>query len=126
MLGPLVRAAIAKGMADYAMPMATAAVMLHDGMTRAGLTDMGMADADMTDVMDAMPCCPHNTPVPDCGHDCPFMALCSAMPFGVPLASLTTPLAQTGAMLPGDQSDLVSVTRAPPRRPPKHPGSSAV
>jgi hypothetical protein len=127
MLAPLVRPAMARGMADYAMP--TAAVMTHAGMARAGLTDTGMADtgmadADMADVMDAMPCCPHNTRVPDCGYDCRFMALCSAMPFGVPLASLTTPLAEAGVVLPGDQSDLVSVTRSPPRRPPKHPGSA--
>jgi hypothetical protein len=124
LLAPLVHATTAMGAADRAMPMATA--MTHAGMTHAGMANMEMADADMAGVMDAMPCCPHNTPVPDCGNDCPFMALCSAMPFSVPLASLIAPLAEAGVVLPGDQSDLASLTRAPPRRPPKHPGSSAV
>jgi hypothetical protein len=114
MLAPLAHATMAMGTADHAMPMATV------------MTDTGMADAEMADLMADMPCCPHKAPVPDCGNDCPFMALCSAVPFDVPLASLMAPLAEAGIVRPADQSDLVSVTRAPPRRPPKHPGSSAV
>jgi hypothetical protein len=109
MLAPLVHGTMAMGTAGHAMPMAAA--------TTAGAEIAGMAD---------MPCCPHKAPVPDCGNDCPFMALCSAMPFGVPLAGLIVPLTQAGTLSPGDQSGLVGVARAPPRRPPKHPGSSAV
>ena len=115
MLAPLVHGTMAMGTADHAMTMADA-----------GMAPEGMADAQMAGVMADMPCCPHKAPVPDCGYDCPFMALCSAMPFGVPLAGLIVPLTQAGTLSPGDQFGLVGVARAPPRRPPKHPGSSAV
>jgi hypothetical protein len=143
MLAPLVHAKMAMPAAAHAMPMAAtatdaAAHMVHAGMADVkmadmGMADMGTADADMASVMDAMPCCPHmydgptgQAPVPDCGGDCPFMALCSAMPLSVPVASLIAPLAEASVVLPGDQSDLTGRSCAPPRRPPKHPGSSAV
>jgi hypothetical protein len=115
MLAPLVHATMAMGTADQAMPAADHAMSMD-----------AMADMEMAGPMADMPCCPHKAPVPDCGNDCPFMALCSAMPFSVPLASLIAPLAEAGIVRPGDQSDLVSLTCAPPRRPPKHPGSFAV
>jgi hypothetical protein len=130
LLAPLVHATMAMGAADHAMLMAVTGASA--AMTHAGMADMGMAGADVAGAdivsMDAMPCCPHNAPVhnapvPDCGNDCPFMALCSAMPFGVPLATLIAPLAEARVVLPGDQSGLVGLTRAPPRKPPKHPGS---
>jgi hypothetical protein len=121
MLAPLVHATMAMAPADHATPGHAMSMAAADGMA-----DMEMAGAETAGLMADMPCCPHKAPVPDCGNDCPFMALCSAMPFSVPLASLIAPLAEAGIVRPGDQSDLVSLTRAPPRRPPKHPGSSAV
>lgn len=119
MLAPLVHATMAMGPADHTMPAATVT-------PPAGMLHAGMADDETAALMADMPCCPHKAPVSDCGNDCPFMALCSAMPFSVPLAGLIAPWAAAGVVLPGDQSDLISVARAPPRRPPKHPGSSAV
>jgi hypothetical protein len=126
MLAPLAHATMAMGTADDVMPghvMADHAAPDH-GMLMA---DMGaVAGMEMTGLMADMPCCPHKAPVPDCGGDCPFMALCSAMPFGVPLVSLAVPPAEAGVVRPGDQSGLTGLTRPPPRRPPKHPGSPAV
>jgi hypothetical protein len=69
---------------------------------------------------DEMPCCPSKPSVPDCGKDCPFMALCGAAPlYFVSQAGLIVPLAFVSIRFPGNRSDLVSVVRAPPRKPPK-------
>jgi hypothetical protein len=104
MVAPLVHSAMAMPAADHVMQMAGATVT---------------AGMEMAGVAEEMPCCPRKMPLPDWGSDCPFMALCSAMLINPPVASLTVPLTAAGVMGPGDQSDLVSVTLAPPRRPPK-------
>jgi hypothetical protein len=69
-----------------------------------------------------MECCPkkQSSHVPDCGMDCPFMALC----MGVGLqndrvASLSVPLALVSTLVPGHQRDLDGLAQAPPIRPPK-------
>ena len=109
MLAPLVRSAMA-------MPTAHHAVQTAGATVTAG---MEMAGMEMASAAEDMPCCPGKAPLPDCGSDCPFMALCSAMPFNPPVASLIVPVTAAGIVAPGGQSDLVSVTLAPPRRPPK-------
>jgi hypothetical protein len=94
--------------------------MAMAGADRATIMDAvtAMADMGMSGGSEDMPCCPGKASIPDCGGDCPFMA-CSPTPFNVPVASLTVPPADAGVVVSGDQSDLVSVTCAPPRRPPK-------
>jgi hypothetical protein len=48
------------------------------------------------------------------------MALCGAAPlYFVSQAGLIVPLAFVSIRFPGNRSDLVSVVRAPPRKPPK-------
>jgi hypothetical protein len=134
MLAPLVHATMAMGTVDSAMPghvmpdhaASDHAMPMADMDAMAGVDIATNMAGEMTGPMADMPCCPHKAPVPDCGSDCPFMALCSAMPFGVPLVSLAAPLAEAGVVRPGDQSGLTGLMRPPPRRPPKHPGSAAV
>jgi hypothetical protein len=71
-------------------------------------------------VPDDMPCCPHKPSLPDCSKDCPLMALCVTAPLHfASQASLMAPLTFVSIVFPGDQSDLVSVADAPPRKPPK-------
>ena len=66
-----------------------------------------------------MPCCPDKPSLPDRGKDCPFTALCCAMPFqSVSQTSLIVPLTSVSVIFPGHQSDLVSVAHAPLQRPP--------
>jgi hypothetical protein len=79
-----------------------------------------MAASMVPTASDDMPCCPGTPSVPDCGKDCPFMALCGAAPlYFVSQTSLIVPLTVVSIIFPGDPSDLVSVARAPPRKPPK-------
>lgn len=67
-----------------------------------------------------MSCCPGKLSLPDCGKDCPLMALCGAAPLHfVSQTSLIVPIAFVSIRFPADQSALVSVARAPPRKPPK-------
>jgi hypothetical protein len=69
-----------------------------------------------------MPCCPEKAPVPDCGKDCPLMALCMAN--FVP----TLPTAANGqfvvfklasVVMPRNDPAVGSLSQAPPHRPPK-------
>jgi hypothetical protein len=70
--------------------------------------------------MDEMPCCPGKPSLPDCGKDCPFMALCGAAAIlDVPQTSVPLSLTLAAVILPGDASALVSLAHAPPRKPPK-------
>jgi hypothetical protein len=68
-----------------------------------------------------MECCPKKTShVPDCGMDCPFMALC--MGIGLQsdrVASLCAPLGLVSTMIPASQRDPDGLAQAPPIRPPK-------
>ena len=50
-------------------------------------------DAVIADVADDMPCCPSKPTLPDCGKDCPLMALCVTAPIHfVSQTGLTVPL----------------------------------
>jgi len=78
-----------------------------------------MADSS-AGAMDDMPCCPSKPSLPDCGKDCPFMALCgSAVFLGIPQTTVPLSLTLAAVVLPGNPSALVSLARAPPRKPPK-------
>ena len=69
-----------------------------------------------------MECCPKKAShVPDCGKDCPFMALCMGIGLqqGDRVASLCAPVALMSTMIPGNQRDLDGLAQAPPTRPPK-------
>ena len=87
----------------------------HVGITAHAVTsvDMGMP-ADM-------PCCPDQAPVPDCGKDCPLMAMClAAMALNLPASiGLAIPDMAAGLILPGNDQDLSSLGHGPPPRPPK-------
>jgi hypothetical protein len=78
------------------------------------------ADSAIADAADDMPCCPGKPALPDCSKDCPLMALCITAPlYFVSQTSLIVPLTFASIIFPRDNSDLVSIAQAPPRRPPK-------
>jgi hypothetical protein len=67
-----------------------------------------------------MPCCPDKSQGPDCGYDCPFMALCTPLNFQTPiLVSLFVPLGPGSNLIPRNESELDSLAQVPPTRPPK-------
>jgi hypothetical protein len=98
-------------LAPLATPVAMAAPM--------EMTGPGVEVASM-DMPDGMPCCPDAQKKPDCGKDCPFMALCSGMVFP-PIAdvALAIPVNLSVVMAPRDDSGLGGLAHRPPARPPK-------
>src|SRR5215472_469868 len=102
MLAPIARPALA-------MPVVVQGTM---GQAMAG-DPLDVAPGDM-------PCCPQKPSFPDCGKDCPFMALCAAAALiAAPQAALSVPITLAGIVFSSDQTDLASIARAPPQRPPK-------
>jgi hypothetical protein len=100
-------------------PMVRPAMAMPAAM-HASVGEPMAADSPAPSAPDEMPCCPSQSSVPDCGKDCPFVALCGAAPlYFVSQPGLIVPLAFVSIRFPGNQSDLVSVARAPPRKPPK-------
>ena len=78
------------------------------------------ADVVIADATDDMPCCPSKPALPDCGKECPLMALCVNAPIHfVSQTELTVPLTFVTVVFPGSQCDLVSIPQTPPRKPPK-------
>lgn len=82
-----------------------------------------MQDGDMAGMaVDAMPCCPHETPaMPDCAKGCPLMALCLAkvaarLPGAVGLP--TRAAVVQGTRWDGAAS-FRSLAQAPPSEPPR-------
>jgi hypothetical protein len=77
-------------------------------------------DPSATTMPDDMPCCPGKATFPDCGKDCPLMALCGATPLQfVAQTTLIVPVTLENIVFPREHSDLASVVHAPPRKPPK-------
>jgi len=81
---------------------------------------MAMTDAGAAAMPANMPCCPDKSPCPDCGKDCPFVALCAATTLDyVRLVSLFVPQRLASVIVPSNEADLGSLAQAPPTRPPK-------
>jgi hypothetical protein len=122
-IAALVLAPVLLSVGATAMQMPAAMSGAHAGMTRAGMT-MSADEATSSDA--AMPsdmeCCPKKAShMPDCGKDCPFMALCMGIGLqqGDRVASLCAPMALMSTLIPGSQGDLDGFAQAPPTRPPK-------
>jgi hypothetical protein len=100
-------------------PLAQPAMAMPFEM-QGGISQHAAADAEMGMAMaDNMPCCPDKTP--DCGKDCPLMALCmvgvlQAAPHG---PALFVPLTLASVILPSDDAGRSGLAQAPPPRPPK-------
>ena len=68
---------------------------------------------------DGMPCCPDTQQKPDCGKECPFMAICAGMvvpPIGT---TFSVPVIPLGIVAPGSDAKLSGLAQGPPARPPK-------
>jgi hypothetical protein len=74
------------------------------------------------EAMADMPCCPPEQPsLPDCGKGCPLATLCYAklMPIVMPHPAPAAPGHRVAAVLPENDAAPVTLTRAPPSRPPE-------
>jgi hypothetical protein len=98
--------------------MAVAAGMPASAGVTAAMVEM-QAAAMLMEMPEGMPCCPGKPTLPDCGKDCPFMALCAGMALSGPVFGFFVPLGLVSIVMPGNQSQLVGIWQAPSRRPPK-------
>jgi hypothetical protein len=120
----LVLAPVLLSIGATAMQMPAGMLSAHSGMAEHSGMAMSSDTAMPSDM--AMPsemeCCPKKAShVPDCGKDCPFMALCLGIGLqqGDRVASLCAPMALVSTLIPGNQRDLDGLAQAPPIRPPK-------
>jgi hypothetical protein len=67
-----------------------------------------------------MPRCPTKAPVPDCGKDCLFMAMCATqfLSNAVQGVGLVMPLGLASIFFPGNDTDTAGLSQGPPPRPP--------
>jgi hypothetical protein len=67
-----------------------------------------------------MPCCPTKAPIPDCGKDYLFMAMCATqfLASAVQGVGLVIPLGLAGVFFPGNDTDVADLSQGPPPRPP--------
>jgi hypothetical protein len=101
-------------------PMARTVMAVPMSMDMEASRGQTAADLVAAAAPNDMPCCPDKPSLPDCSKDCPLMALCVTAPLHfASQAGLTIPLTIVSIVIPGDLPDLVSVTYAPPRKPPK-------
>jgi hypothetical protein len=83
-------------------------------------TTDGQSGTDLRQASDGMPCCPEQPAQPACGKDCPLMALCVGTPLhGVSATEVGVRRTSVEALGPHDRPGLLSITRAPPQRPPE-------
>jgi hypothetical protein len=80
----------------------------------------GMADHAEMAMLESMPCCPDEAPMPDCGKHC-LMLMCAASlsPILPSAAWLAMPLAAATELIAGGDSTLSGRSPTPPPRPPK-------
>ena len=100
-------------------PLAKPAMAMPVGMHPPVASEQVISDDAAA--MEEMPCCPKKTPVPDCDHDCLFMAMCTAqfLSTAVQGVGLVLPLGRAGVLLPGDDTKLAGLSQRPPPKPPK-------
>jgi hypothetical protein len=102
-------------------PVARPAMALPAATQAPAASDQPMAvDAAMA-MPEDMPCCPTNAPVPDCGKDCLFMAMCATqfLSNAVQAAGLVIPLVLANILFPGNDTGVAGLSQGPPPRPPK-------
>ena len=96
-------------------PLATPAAMAAS-MELAGLS----VEAASIDMPEGMPCCPDTQKKPDCGKDCPFMAVCAGMAFPpVANVAIAVPMSRSAVIAPRNDAGHGGLAHGPPARPPK-------
>jgi hypothetical protein len=79
-----------------------------------------MVDHAAMAMPDGTPCCPHEQKKPDCGKDCPLMAMCVApLHSTLPGYVFSAPVMHGDIVALRDDRSLDSLSQAPPPRPPK-------
>jgi hypothetical protein len=100
-----------------ARPVMAMPAPMHMGVA----SDQAMVKGAAMAMPEDMPSCPRTAPIPDCGKDCLFMAMCATQFLcnAVQTAGLVTPLGMASVFFPGDDTDVTGLSQGPPPRPPK-------
>lgn len=109
-------------LAPLTAPQVGMSGVMASGGAQLSMHHAGEADAAMTNMAEAMPCCPPEKPaIPDCQKACPLAAMCLAKCFGGLTTSDVVPfrIGFLNAMILGDDSAPESLAQAPPPRPPR-------
>jgi hypothetical protein len=93
---------------------------MQSGMSSHVMVDDGMADHAATAMPEGMPCCPEQTPMPDCGKHC-LMVLCAAtvVPMLPSQAWLPIPASLSAEVIPARDPPLSGISQPPPPKPPR-------
>ena len=102
-------------------PIAKPAMAMPAPMHTGVASDQAMVDEATMAMPEDMPCCPKKSPVPDCGRDCLFMAMCAVQFLcnAVQAAGLVIPLGMASVFSLGNDTDMAGLSQGPPPRPPK-------
>ena len=102
-------------------PVARPAMAMSAAIQASAASDEPMVDDAALAMPEDMPCCPTKAPVPDCGKDCLFMAMCATqfLSDAVQGVGLVLPLGRASVFFPGNDRDVAGLSQAPPPRPPK-------
>ena len=102
-------------------PIARPAMAMPAPMHTAVASDQAMVDEAAMAMPEDMPCCPTKAPIPDCGKDCLFMAMCATqfLANAVQGVGLVIPLGLASVFFPGNDTDVAGLSQGPPPRPPK-------
>ena len=102
-------------------PIAKPAMAMPAPMHAGANSDQAMVDDAAMAMPEDMPCCPKKSPIPDCGRDCLFMAMCAMQFFcnAVQAAGLVIPLGLASVLSAGNETDVAGLSQGPPPRPPK-------
>src|SRR5436305_13861678 len=102
-------------------PIARPAMAMPAALPTAVASNPATVDEAAMAMPEDMPCCPKKSPIPDCGIDCLFMAMC-AMQFlcnAVQAAGLVMPLGMASIFSPGNDTDVAGLSEGPSPRPSK-------
>ena len=102
-------------------PMARPSMAMPAPMHTGVGADQEMVNDAAMAMPEDMPCCPRTAPIPDCGKDCLFMAMCGTQFLcnAVQTAGLVIPLGMASVFSPGNDRDVAGLSQGPPPRPPK-------
>jgi hypothetical protein len=101
-------------------PVARPAMAMSTAMQAPAASDQPMADDAAMAMSEDLLCCPKEMPIPDCGKDCPLMAMCATqfLSNAVQGAGLVMPLGLASVLSPGNDTDVARLSQGPSPRPP--------
>jgi hypothetical protein len=108
-------------------PIARPVMAMPAPMHTSIASDQAMVDGTAMAMPEDMPCCPTKAPIPDCGKDCLFMAMCATqfLANAVQEMGLVIPLGLASVFFPGNDTDVAGLSQGPASKTSQSLGSNA-